>query len=268
MNKRETQAMHRPNLLSPAGDAAIAELLTRQPLLAFDFDGTLAPIVAMPADAHLPPDVALHLAALAQRAPVAVISGRSLADLRPRLGFEPAYLIGNHGAEDADDPSAAALRRAALDPMRLHLQQRAQQLSAAGVVVEDKGLSLALHHRMSASQPAAHAAIQSVLADRPPGLQVFGGKQVVNLVPMGSPDKADALLSLVQRCGAGAALFVGDDVNDEPVFERAPAHWLTLRVGHDVHSRARFYLDSPAEVAILLGQLRALLEDPLGYLGT
>ena len=51
MNKRETPATQRPHLLSPAGDAAIAELLTRQPLLAFDFDGTLAPIVAVPAEA-------------------------------------------------------------------------------------------------------------------------------------------------------------------------------------------------------------------------
>lgn len=264
MNKRETEQTHRPPLLGPAGDAAIAQLLTRRPLLAFDFDGTLAPIVAAPTDARLSPAVASHLAALAKRAPVAVISGRSLADLRPRLGFKPAFLIGNHGAEDADDPSATALRRSALDPLRLHLQQRSQNLDAAGVLVEDKGLSVALHHRLSPSQPTAHAAIEGVLADLPPGLQVFGGKQVVNLVPMGSPDKADALLSLVQRCGAGSALFVGDDVNDEPVFVRAPAHWLTLRVGHDARSRARFFLDSPTDVARLLGRLRTLLDGQSG----
>lgn len=260
MPDRDTEAARRPHVLGPEGEAAIAALLARRPLLAFDFDGTLAPIVAVPAEARLSQAVALRLAALARRLPVAVISGRSLADLQQRLGFEPAYLVGNHGAEDAADPAAAAARRAALDPLRLHLRNRHALLDSAGVAVEDKGLSLALHHRLAPSQVNARAAIDAVLAERPPGLQVFGGKRVVNLVPAGSPDKADALLALVQRSGADSALFVGDDVNDEPVFERAPPHWLTLRVGRDAPSQARFYLDSPAEVAMLLERLRTRLD--------
>ena len=260
MNARDSARRQRPHGLGPEGEAAIASLLARRPLLAFDFDGTLAPIVPVPTDAKLSRAVASRLAALSQRLPVAVISGRSLADLRQRLGFEPGYLVGSHGAEDPDDPAAAAARLLSLEPMRAHLRSRRDLLHRAGVMVEDKGLSLALHHRLSPSQPAARVAIEAVLADRPPGLEVFGGKRVVNLVPAGSPDKADALLALVQRCGADTALFVGDDVNDEPVFDRAPPHWLTLRVGRDARSRARFYLDSPADVAMLLERLRAQLD--------
>lgn len=253
----------RPHVLGPQGEAAIASLLAlRRPLLAFDFDGTLAPIVARPGDARLSQAVASRLAALCRRLPVAVISGRSLSDLRQRLGFEPTHLIGNHGAEVQDDPRASAERRAALDPMREHLLRGRSQLQQAGVVVEDKGLSLALHHRLAPLQGAATAAIHALLADRPPGVRVFGGKRVVNLVPVGSPDKADALLALVDRSGADGALFAGDDVNDEPVFERAPSHWLTLRVGRDARSRARFVLDSPAEMAMLLEGLQLRLDTP------
>ena len=261
MRDLAADAIRRPHVLGPEGEAALTELLARRPLLAFDFDGTLAPIVARPADARLSQAVAARLAALAERLPVAVVSGRSLADLRLRLGFVPTYLMGNHGAEDADDPEAAAAWRTALDPMRRHLAQRQALLAAAGVTVEDKGLSLALHHRLAPSQEAALAAIGTALRDGPPGISVFGGKRVVNLSPAGAPDKADALLALVARSGADCALFAGDDVNDEPVFERAPPHWLTLRVGRDAASRARFYLDSPAEMAMLLERLRQRLGD-------
>ena len=54
---------------------------------------------------------------------------------------------------------------------------------------------------------------------------------------------------------------VGDDVNDEVVFERAPLHWLTLRVGREPASQARFFLDSQSEVAQLLEQLLAQLPE-------
>lgn len=256
MREAAGDATRRPHIFGAEGEAALARLLQQRALLAFDFDGTLAPIVAQPAQARLSQAVAARLAALATRLPVAVISGRALADLRARLGFTPSYLIGNHGAEDADAPAATQALQAALDPLRAHLQAWQAQLAAAGVGIEDKGLSLALHHRLAPAEPAALAAIDAALAGRPPGFDVFGGKRIVNVTPSGSPDKADALQSLLARSGAQTALFAGDDVNDEPVFTRAPAHWLTLRVGRDASSAARFYLDSPAEMAMLLERIR------------
>lgn len=254
------ESARRPHIFSTEGQAALTQLLQQRALLAFDFDGTLAPIVTQPAQARLSQAVAARLAALATRLPVAVISGRSLADLRQRLGFTPTYLVGNHGAEHADDAEATRAWHAALDPLRAHLQGQQQRLLASGVGIEDKGLSLALHHRLAASEGAALAAIDAALEGRPPGIDVFAGKRVVNLVASGCPDKADAMLQLVARAKAETALFAGDDVNDEPVFARAPAHWLTLRVGRDAASRARFYLDSPTEMAMLLERMRQRLE--------
>ncbi len=81
------ESARRPHIFSAEGQAALTQLLQQRALLAFDFDGTLAPIVTQPAQARLSQAVAARLAALATRLPVAVIRGRSLADLRQRTGL-------------------------------------------------------------------------------------------------------------------------------------------------------------------------------------
>jgi trehalose 6-phosphate phosphatase len=248
------------HLFTPDGEAALAAVLRLRPLVALDFDGTLAPIVARPEDARVSQAVGQRLRLLAQRLPVAIITGRAVADVRERLGFEPRFIIGNHGAEDSSDPIGTARRIAALAPLRGALQAHAAALAAAGVALEDKGLSLALHFRLSRDRERAQALIDTLLAPLAAGLRIFGGKMVVNAMAADAPDKGDAMLALVARCGAAAALFAGDDVNDESVFVAAPAHWLTLRIGRDdPSSQARFGLDSQQEVALLLDRVLAQL---------
>ncbi|MBN8511137.1 MAG: trehalose-phosphatase [Burkholderiales bacterium] len=241
------------HLFEPEGRAALAALMRERPLLAFDFDGTLAPIVARPAAARIPAAVAQRLRRLAERLPVAVVSGRAVADLRQRLGFEPRFVVGSHGAEDGFDPAASRARMRRLDPLRERLKQHGAAIAAAGVSVEDKGQSLALHYRLAPDRARARALIAELLAGAGPDLEVFGGKMVENAVAAGSPDKAQAVRQLVARLGTGHAFFAGDDVNDEPVFAAAPAHWLTVRIGRgDQASKARYFLDSPAEMAVAL----------------
>ncbi|HJV62198.1 MAG TPA: trehalose-phosphatase [Albitalea sp.] len=249
------------HLFSTDGEQALAAVMRQRPLLAFDFDGTLAPIVARPDEARVPQVVSQGLARLAQALPVAVITGRSVADVRPRLGFEPRYVVGNHGAEDLSvgPPSAASQ---ALDALRHRITLRAEQLARSGVAVEDKQYSLALHYRLADDKGAALLCIEELLQGIEPALKRFGGKCVVNVVAAGLPDKGDALASLVRRAGAQAALFVGDDVNDEAVFMRAEPHWLTVRIGRDEPlSRAMFFLDSDAELALMLQRMLALCGD-------
>ena len=139
-----------------------------------------------------------------------------------------------------------------LDPLRARLRSGAQTLRSAGVDVdvdvEDKSFSIALHYRLAPVRHEALDAIDTVPATPCGKLKVFGGKMVINVLPADAPDKADAVTSLVQRCGSAAVVFVGDDANDEVVFERAEPHWLTIRVGRRPASRARFCLDSMAAV--------------------
>jgi trehalose 6-phosphate phosphatase len=76
-----------------------------------------------------------------------------------------------------------------------------------------------------------------------------------------APDKCDAVASLVRRAGCASAVFVGDDINDETVFVRAPRNWLTVRVGLDEpQSKAAFFLDGYAEVAVLVDTMLGVLE--------
>ncbi|WP_022979063.1 trehalose-phosphatase [Ideonella sp. B508-1] len=248
------------HLFSSEGEAALVAALQYQPLLAFDFDGTLAPIVPRPDDARVSLAVAGRLSQLMRWLPVAIVTGRQVDDVRERLGFVPSYIVGNHGAEDEADPAVAQALSEALESARDLLAQREPVLRAAGVSVEDKQQSIALHYRLARDRDRARQVIDEVLQGVGPALTIFGGKLVVNLTPADAPDKAHAVRSLVARSGAGGALFAGDDLNDEPVFATAPPHWLTIKIGREPpQSRASFFLENPAEMALLLERILAML---------
>jgi trehalose 6-phosphate phosphatase len=244
-------------LLDPEGRDALRRLMARRPLLGFDFDGTLAPIVMHPDEARIPPSTAALLETLTTRVPVAVVSGRQVLDVRHRLGFKPTHIVGNHGAEDefdGPDPrvvtTLAAFRQIArrLEPM----------LNEAGATIEDKGASLAIHYRLAPNPVIAREAIAVLLQELPPGVEAEPGKRVVNILVTGAPHKGDALLRLASRYGTDAGFFVGDDTNDEPAFEQVGHDWVTVRVGPRLdHSHARYFLHEQAEIDDVL---RLMLE--------
>jgi len=129
-------------------------------------------------------------------------------------------------------------------------------LRRAGVTVEDKGASIALHYRLAADRQRARDVVAAALDKLGPDLTVFGGKLVVNVVPSNAMDKAGALKQLVARAGSDCAFFAGDDVNDEPVFAAGHGDWLTVRIGRDdPNSTAMFFLDSPREMAAMLDRM-------------
>ena len=188
-------------LFSPPGLAALLQLMRRHALLAFDFDGTLAPIVAHPPDARVPAAMALQLATLAACLPTAIITGRSVADVTPLLGFNPRYIIGNHGAEEAGRPLPPATVKP-LEGLRRKIGLHTAELHQTGVEVEDKQQSFALHYRLAADHKKALDAIGDVLRGMDPALGFFGGKFVVNIVMANAPHKGDAMHDLIRRCGA------------------------------------------------------------------
>lgn len=273
-----------PSLLGAEGDAALEAVLRHRPLLAFDFDGTLAPIRARPEEVRVDPRLARVLEGLAARLPVAIVTGRAIRDVRPRLGFTPHTIVGNHGAEEVDESAddgglgsaglgsasgtAPAALREALDPLRRQLARDEPDLRRHGVRVEDKGVSIALHYRGSRDPELAQTLIDAVLARTrsqtdAPQLQVFGGKMVVNALAAQAPDKAVAVARLVRRFGSGAVVFAGDDVNDEPVFRMAAPHWVTIRVGADaIPSPARFRVDEPRQLVPWLQAMLSQLRSP------
>lgn len=244
-------------LFSTAGETALANLLAKPTLLAFDFDGTLAPIVDRPQDARMPDESRYILKALCEAAPVALISGRSVADLQTRIGVRPKYLVGNHGLEgipDNDDRLAAC--HAVCEGWRSQLAPLlAADPAAAGVALEDKTYSLTLHYRLAPNPPAAAHWLHGALAALTPAPHVIGGKHVFNLMPAQSSNKRHALESLLRQEGLEHALYAGDDDTDEAIFSDAPPPWLTVRIEPSPVSAARFFLRQQEEMATLLREI-------------
>lgn len=236
------------SLLSSAGMAALSSLLRANTLFAFDFDGTLAPLVDQPDEAVLPPARIRLLRDIARKAPVAILSGRSAKDVAARLGFTPGAVIGSHGADDLAEPEQGALAQAALAVVRQALAVAHTSLRAAGVSVEDKAQSIALHYRLAADPDLARQTIGEVLAASAAGLHVFGGKCVVNIAPANAPDKGDALRKLAARFAVQTVLYAGDDLNDEPAFASAEPHWLTVKIGAGSPTAARYFVRSLDEL--------------------
>ncbi|MEC5396266.1 trehalose-phosphatase [Uliginosibacterium sp. H1] len=248
------------HLFSPEGDHALDEIVTRKPLLALDFDGTLAPIVPLPENARTPLPISRVLARLAELMPVAIVTGRAIADVTERLGFSPHYIVGNHGAEGLPDSTVSGATQAVGRWRRALNQDFAPVLDAAGVLVEDKGHSFSLHYRLARDRVSALDAIQATVSALEPTPRVIDGKFVINLLPEGAPDKYRAAVELMRVAECDTVIFAGDDITDDVVFEQAPASWLTIRVEARDHHRARFHLNHQNEVAIFLQRLLKSIE--------
>ena len=233
------------------GDS-LAQLVLGKPLLAFDFDGTIAPIVPRPEWARVPDALAEVHGKLAERFPVAIITGRKIDDVRHRLGFRPWAIVGNHGAECDTRPKLNLSYALRLDEARQRLLDNAEELTFAGVAIEDKQQSIALHYRRASNHARALALIQRCLEGLGDELRVYPGKCVVNVVCGDAPDKLHTVRRLQQASGCEAVFFVGDDTNDEPVFAGAEQAWVTVRIGGQDDSAARCTLRHQDDLAAML----------------
>jgi trehalose 6-phosphate phosphatase len=239
------------NVLGRAGLAAVRAQAQRRLLLAFDFDGTLSPIVRDPDAATMRQRTAALLAEAANLYPCVVVSGRARADVAAKVARVPLRaVVGNHGMEPWAGLGAAR-RRAA----RWRTRLAAELPPIPGMVIEDKGPSLAIHYRRARARAEVRRLLLEVTSDLP-GARVLEGKMVVNLLPAGAPDKGTAVLGLAKRLRCAAILYVGDDDNDEDAFalsQRAPV--LGIRVGRARRSRAQWFLPSQTAVDRLLALL-------------
>jgi trehalose 6-phosphate phosphatase len=251
-----------------ATDAAgrLDEIIGPGLLCAFDFDGTLAPIVPQPDMAKLPETVRSHLIALSAHAPVAIITGRSIDDIHQRLGFDPDFIVGNHGLEGVPGWEGAA------DEYVNTCRRWKEDLQAAlqspefdrGIMIEDKNYSLSVHYRMVQDHSAAESALDKLFSRLQPAPRVVWGKMVFNLTPQDAGHKGTALTQLMKITGSRSAIYVGDDITDEDVFRLDRPDVLSVRVEHSPHSAAEAYLQHPDDIV----QLLELLVRRMQALGT
>lgn len=225
-------------------------------LFAFDFDGTLARILQ---DRHAPgltQPTRDALYALAVKAPTAVISGRSLADLRPRVQGIPAHLVGNHGLEGLH--TSERVMHQARECCRAWLKTVSNDegnLARVGVVVEDKTYSLTFHYRQAGSPAVAREAILHAVSTLAPAPRLVLGKAVVNVIPSGNLHKGSAMLELMHQLKSSSALYVGDDDTDEDVFSLPDERIVSVRIGKKTASAAQWYLTRQSQIGLLLRYL-------------
>lgn len=242
---------------SPDGLQRIRDFVRGRALLAFDIDGTLAPIVGKPWDARIPDKLQADLASLSTRAVVAIITGRAIADARRMLTFRPRYLIGNHGAEGVPGVDAGARNFEAICRgwLAVLYAEGAALSPPAGIIVEDKTYSLALHYRHAGDVDLARQWLEKHAGTLTPRPRLIPGKFVLNLLPPGAPHKGDALLALLAHSGLPRALYVGDDVTDEDVFRLGSPPVLPVCIAPGSDGVSDLFLASQDEIGPLLEEL-------------
>ena len=238
-------ARHRP----------VLERLARgRALLAFDYDGVLAPLVVDPRGVPLRPSTRRLLRALARAWPCAIVSGRAWVHTRELTRGAVPLLVGNHGYELG---RARPVPRAVLERVRSWREALERGLAGArGVHLEDKRSTLAVHYGLARRWRAVEAAVHREAA-RLEGARLVHGKKVLNVIPAGFPDKGDAVRALLRRLRLDAALYAGDDVTDEDVFALGSPPVLGVHVGRG-RSRAPYRLAGQERVDELLELLLAL----------
>ena len=236
-------------MIAPDGDA-----------LFLDVDGTLLQIAHHPQAVRVPPHLLTALERLTKRfgGALALISGRSIANLDEL--FAPLQLpcAGVHGLErrGADAVVHRDDTTALLTPLRAPLADFAR--GHPGLLLEDKGQSLALHFRNApACASEAETLLRRLIAASGSSLELKPGKMVLEVTP-GNADKGTAIAAFMQEppFAGRRPVFIGDDVTDEDGFAVVNAQGgLSIRVGEpDAPSAARHCLAD--EAAVLTWLLR------------
>ena len=241
--------------------------------LFLDYDGTLTPIVRHPSKAALSPATRVLLRSLSRQPGiwVAVVSGRSLKDVRRRVGVSRLCYVGNHGLE-IQGPKLrhinpmAQRSRPVMEEIVGKLRQALQPVPKAWV--EDKGLTLSVHYREAVPpdrlrvRSAFHDAVRPYREKRQ--VRVTAGRGVFEVRPPVRWTKGTVvnwllapldhgLTGLTRRValsrGPVLPVYIGDDLTDEDAFLALGKRGVTVAVGAGgPPTRARYRVRSPAEV--------------------
>ena len=252
---------------------AVADVIDgHRPAVCLDYDGTLSAIVPEPDSARLVDGAAETLARLAGQCPVAILSGRDLADIRDRVAVPGLWYAGSHGFETLapdgsyrqNDEAAAAV------PV---LEQAAAELREAlahikGSRVEHKRFAVAVHYRDVAAEDIGGVVANTHRVGQRGHLRVTNGRKVVELRPDVDWNKGTTL-NWIRDQIAGAAgvlpIFIGDDLTDEDAFDAVKTDGIGILVRHtedgDRRSAARFTLENPDQVREFLDRVADDLAD-------
>jgi trehalose 6-phosphate phosphatase len=222
-------------------DELEGRLAGRRPAVFLDYDGTLTPIMARPADARISGSMREAVRSLANRCPVCVVSGRDRKVVQNLMGIDDLIVAGSHGF-DIWSPDEGKIEHdlgtdsGVLDEAKARLEREVGSIE--GVLIEEKSVSVAVHYRLAAEseRPKVREVVDSLLADHPDGLKVTPGKMVYEVQPKIDWDKGKAVLYLLEVLDLDPERFIpmylGDDVTDEDAFEALEGRGVGVFVGH------------------------------------
>src|SRR5437762_5314256 len=226
-----------------------------------DVDGTLLDLMPTPREVWVPPGLAKTLNRLLVRTngALALVSGRSLNDIDLIFAPDQFPAVGGHGAEMRIEPDSDSVAAHA-PPMDKELKRRLAAIAklSPGILLEDKGYSLALHYRLAPhAEKAIYAAVSLIRADLPNApIEVLPGKCVCEIKHSGF-NKATGVLELMthEPFRGRRPIFIGDDVTDETVFAIMPdLDGLAFSVGRRAQGVADHF-DEPRDVREWLARL-------------
>lgn len=267
-----------PTPVTDAGRAGLAAILSDPAgaLVAVDYDGVLAPIVADPTNSPPLPGVIAALARVAARVgSVAVISGRpaqvvvDYGEFSRQPGLAGLVVFGHYGLQRWDASTGELTSPpppAGLAAVRAQLPALLAEHGVADAWIEDKAVAVAVHTRRMPDPAMALATLTRPVTDcaQRHGLSVEPGRYVLEIRPPGV-DKGQTLLSFARSRPVRAVCYIGDDLGDLPAFDAVESMrhngiaGLTVASGStevkEVAGRADLVVDGPPGVAALLGAL-------------
>lgn len=275
--------MRLPDSRTPAGAAGLAAIIAEpaRSVLAFDFDGTLSPIVDRPEDARPAPGAVEALARLARVVgSVVIVTGRPAAtaveigEFAGHADLGRLVVLGHYGFERWHADTGEVVH----PPLPAGVQQARDELPSLlaalgtpeGTAVEDKGAALGVHVRRTPDPEAALALLREPLLELAArsGLVLEPGRMVLELRPPGM-DKGAALTSFAAERAARAVLFGGDDLGDLPAYDAVErlrtegVSGVTVCSGSTevtvLSARADIVVDGPVGMVALLAALAAAI---------